>query len=221
MKKLVVYLACLALCAVWLGFEFSLNDVADFILLGIAAVLLSGVLFFLLLAAFGLYRTFRYWKGDEVREDGLLDHDGLQSQLIPWDRIEALSIKAIETGPRFRRFGVTYSKSKAPALHIHLVDRKKPLHIHFSDMPGKIAEMQAQLRAKSPRYRQHEIDWVERWNARDPLVQLKKMAAERKRRAAEPAIAPEIQEQLDVLRAAGKSDEEVFAEYLRLSNLKK
>jgi hypothetical protein len=189
MSKLLTYLVFLAVC---LGLTYStftpLNDAMDFTLYGIAAGLLSGVMWFLLFAVFALYRTFRYWKGAEIREDGLLNHDGLKSELIPWEQIDALAIKMVDTAPSFRGFG-SYRRGKAPAFHIHVADQDKYLHIHFSDMLGKIGALQEQLRAKSPRYKQHDIDWVERWSAKDPLIQLKKMSAERKQKNDAPVIA--------------------------------
>jgi len=210
MKKLILYLICLALCCGLMSLEFTLKDAADYILLGVAAFLLSAVMYFLLLAGWAIYRAIRHWGGPEILEAGLLYYGGLTSVLVPWEEIDALEIKMVS---------VYRSGGQAPVFFVHWVKRKKGLRIWRKNMEATVAAIQERVRSRSVRYTQRDIDWVARWCEVDPLTKLKKQQAERK--PDEPVFTPEIKERLDALRAAGMSDKQLLDEYIKMTNQEK
>ncbi len=216
MKRLIVFVVLFGAFFAWLALDSgSMKDTTDFVLVGIAAFLLAGVAFFLGVAAIAIFRAFANWKTVAIREEGYFHVGPLKSYLIPWDHIDSVEIKMI-TPTRIYRYGTIHrSKIKVPKFNIHWIDKDEDLVVTEKDMLAAIGRIQDLLRAKSPLYKQRDIDWVERWRAVDPEIEYQAEMARIKAKAAEP-IPADIQQRLDELKASGMPEKKVFKEYLRL-----
>lgn len=167
MKKLLLYLILSALAFWFLARQSSMKDATDFVLIGIAALLLALVVFVLLMVILNIYRFIRYRHGSQIKEDGFLYHGPLNSRLVPWDRIDALKIEMNSNIHLHKSGRVRRSKMKFPDFSIHRIDKNQDTPVIMDDMPKAIAKIQEHVRSKSPVYTQHDIDWVERWHIAD------------------------------------------------------